>query len=115
MKVFDYIQDAGHGWVKVPAYLLKTLNIHNEITSFSYYLNGFAYLEEDGDTGLFFKAYREAFGFDPKLRDRICRERRSKVRNYFGYSPQLVLNSLGLTIDGKTHVIKKYYSGMVTQ
>jgi hypothetical protein len=92
MKTFDYIQDPGHGWVKVPVYLLAQLGIYNEISSFSYYLNGFAYLEEDCDTAVFFKAYRSAFGVDPKLKDKLCRVRQSKVRSYYQYSPALVKN-----------------------
>jgi hypothetical protein len=92
MKTFDYIQDPAHGWVKVPAQLLTELGIHRQITSFSYYRNAFVYLEEDGDTALFFNAYRAKYGHDPKLRDRVARERRSKIRGYICYTPHLAQN-----------------------
>jgi hypothetical protein len=81
-KQFDYIQDAGHGWVKVPLALIRELGITEKITHFSYYNNGQVYLEEDNDTCTFMNAYHARFGFDPKLRDRIARERRSRVRGY---------------------------------
>jgi hypothetical protein len=92
MKTFDYIQDPAHGWVKVPAQLLVDLGIHRQITTFSYYRNAFAYLEEDGDTALFFNAYRAKYGHDPKLRDRVAREKRSKIRSYTCYTPHIVEN-----------------------
>ena len=86
-KQFDYIQDAGHGWVKVPLALIRELGITEKITHFSYYNNGQVYLEEDNDTCTFMNAYHARFGFDPKLRDRVARERRSRVRGYEPYVP----------------------------
>jgi hypothetical protein len=84
MKTFDYIQDAGHGWVKVPLQLLKDLSIADQVSYFSYYRAGFGYLEEDCDLCLFFNAYHARYGIDPKLRDRISD--RSRVRNYAQYN-----------------------------
>jgi len=84
-KQFDYIQDPGHGWVKVPLSLILELGIAEKITRYSYYNNGQVYLEEDCDTCTFMNAYHERFGFDPKLRDRIARERRSRVRGYMPF------------------------------
>jgi hypothetical protein len=84
-KQFDYIQDAGHGWVKVPLSLIRELGIAEKITRYSYYNKGQVYLEEDNDTCTFMNAYHERFGFDPKLRDRVARERRSRVRGYDHY------------------------------
>lgn len=90
-KQFDYIQDAGHGWVKVPFELLRELEIADKITHYSYWHAGHVYLEEDNDTCTFMNAYHARFGFDPKLRDRVARERRSRVRGYdpFGYRPEV--------------------------
>lgn len=85
MKTFDYIQDPGHGWVKVPLAMLRDLGIAERITTCSYVHNGHAYLEEDNDTATFFSAYRARFGHDPKLRSRIARERLSRVRGYDRY------------------------------
>ena len=87
MKTFDYIQDSGHGWVKVPIQLLKDLSIADQVSYFSYYRAGFGYLEEDCDLCLFFNAFNARFGFDPKLRDRISNQ--SRVRNYKTYKKSL--------------------------
>lgn len=91
-KQFDYIQDAGHGWVKVPFELLRELGIAEKITYYSYYNRGQVYLEEDNDTCTFMNAYHARFGFDPKLRDRVARERRSRVRGYVPYSYHIACN-----------------------
>lgn len=92
MKTFDYIHDPGHGWVKVPVNLLVTLGIHDQVSHFSYYRNAFAYLEEDSDAALFFNAFHARHGHDPKLRDRVAREKQSKIRGYTSYTPHLVIN-----------------------
>lgn len=90
-KQFDFIQDAGHGWVKVPLALIRELGIADQITRFSYWHAGHVYLEEDCDAPRFAGAFASAFGFEPKLRDRVARERRSRVRGYdpFGYRPEV--------------------------
>ena len=89
-KQFDYIQDAGHGWVKVPLALIRELGFAERVSRCSYWHAGHVYLEEDCDLELFFNAYNAAFGMFPKLRDRIARERRSRVRGYdpFGFRPE---------------------------
>lgn len=96
MKTFDYIQDPGHGWVKVPLAMLRDLGIAEQISHYSYVRNEHAYLEEDNDTALFFNAYHARFGHDPKLRDRIARERPSRVRRYdaYGYKRYAYLTAL---------------------
>lgn len=94
MKTFDYIQDPGHGWIKTPIKLLVELDIHWKITPFSYYRGAFAYLEEDGDTALFFNAFNARFGVDPKLRSKVAREKRSKIRSYTCYTPYIVENMI---------------------
>lgn len=92
MKTFDYIQDPGHGWVKVPVKLLVELGIYKEISSYSYYRAAFAYLEEDCDLSRFFNAFNARFGVDPQLRSRVAREKRSKIRSYLCYTPHIVEN-----------------------
>ncbi len=84
-KQFDYIVDPGHGWVKVPLMLLIELGIAEKITRFSYYNNGQVYLEEDCDAPQFAGAFASRFGFEPKLRERVARERRSRVRGYMPF------------------------------
>jgi hypothetical protein len=86
MKTFDYIQDGGHGWVKVPLSLLLDLGIHSQISTYSYLRKSFAYLEEDCDLARFFDAFNARFGTDPQLRSRIAREKQSKVRGYDRYT-----------------------------
>ena len=92
MKKFDYIQDPAHGWIKVSIKQLSILGIVDDISSCSYYRNGFAYLEEDCDASTFFNAYRAKYNSDPILKDRVARERRSKIRGYLCYSPTIANN-----------------------
>jgi len=84
-KQFDFIQDPSHGWVKVPLMLLIELGIADQVTSFSYYNNGHVYLEEDCDASRFAQAFADRFGFEPKFRERVARERRSRVRGYMPF------------------------------
>jgi len=84
-KKFDFISDPGHGWVKVPKAILSDLMIAEKISRYSYQRDAFAYLEEDCDLTIFFNAYRDRFGTDPKIRERVARERRSRVRGYDTY------------------------------
>lgn len=85
LKKFDFITDPGHGWVKVPVSLLRTLLISADITRYSYYRDGFAYLEEDLDASTFHQAYEKCFGFPPEYRERNAGQRSSRVRNYEQY------------------------------
>lgn len=86
MKKFDFCSDAGHAWLKVPVKLLIDLDIADQISAYSYYRAGFAYLEEDCDFSRFFNAYRARFGTDPAYRERNARERRSRIRGYDTYN-----------------------------
>ncbi len=98
MKTFDFISDPGHGWVKVPVTLLLELGIESDISPFSYYRDGFAYLEEDCDASRFFAAMDKA-GRPWKLRERVACRRRSRVREYFCYTPSIAAN-IALTLSG---------------
>jgi hypothetical protein len=91
MKTFDFISDPGHAWLKVPVSFLLELGIADKITTYSYYRAGFAYLEEDLDAGTFIGAMQAA-GRPFKFRERVARERRSKVRGYFCYTPAIAHN-----------------------
>ena len=84
-KTFDVISDPGHAWVKVPMTLLYSLCISKQISSYSYRRGAYAYLEEDCDLGVFFDAYKACYGHDPKFRERVAREKRSRVRGYDHY------------------------------
>ena len=49
-------------------------------------------LKERGIPHLFFNAFNARFGIDPKLRSRVAREKRSKIRSYYCYTPNIVEN-----------------------
>ena len=48
--------DSGHSWLRVSKKELKNLNILDNISSFSFIKNGFAYLEEDLDANIYINA-----------------------------------------------------------
>ena len=77
--------------VRTARHAIRELGFAEKISRDSYWHAGHVYLEEDCDLELFFNAYNAAFGFFPKLRDRVARERRSRVRGYdpFGYRPEV--------------------------
>ena len=88
LKTYTYYQDPGHGWLKVDRKMLKELNIHTEITGYSYQFGEYVYLEEDCDAGLFFEAYMKKFGVKPKHRSEHTNNQ-SKIRSYQSYCPVL--------------------------
>ncbi len=94
-KSFDIYSDPGHAWCKVPFSVLRDLGIVEKITCFSYMRGGFAYLEEDGDLSALVIALRDR-GITPKFREHVARERRSRIREYFCYTPAAVNTYLAL-------------------
>ncbi len=84
----DFIQDAGHGWLKVPRNLLHELNIEHKITHYSYQRAAYVYLEEDCDYSTFQAAMNQA-GRAFTCRNRVAREKRSKIRSYESFRPAL--------------------------
>lgn len=56
---FDFVNDPGHGWLKVPFDLIKKFELQMFISNFSYQNGNDVYLEEDCDAGLFLKALSE--------------------------------------------------------
>ncbi len=83
-KSFEIHSDPGHAWCKVDIITLCKLGIAGKISPYSYWRKGFAYLEEDLDLGLLIKAMNER-GHQIKFRERVSRERPSRIRNYEGY------------------------------
>jgi hypothetical protein len=81
---FDFISDPGHGWLKVPVVLLCRLGIAADVSHYSYYRGGFAYLEEDCDAGLLMQALA-ARGLQIKFRERNRAHGYSRVRGYDNY------------------------------
>jgi len=83
IRLFQHYTDPGHGWIKVPVKLLKSLGIEGKISTYSYRLGEYAYLEEDSDASLFLEsmsAAGEEFKFVTKHTNK-----QSKIRNYYPY------------------------------
>ena len=51
-----FIEDPGHGWLRVPLADVAALGIQDEITPYSFIDNDYAFLEEDCDYGTFMNA-----------------------------------------------------------
>ncbi len=81
---FDFYSDPGHGWLRVPIMTLVLLEIAGKISPYSYWRKGHAYLEEDCDASLLIKALQDK-GYKLKFRERVSRERYSRIRNYESY------------------------------
>lgn len=81
---FDFISDPGHGWLKVTVKDLMDLKLSpTDFSSYSYRNNDALYLEEDQDAGIFINAWLAANpNKTPKFRERVAREKHSRVRNY---------------------------------
>ena len=83
MNKFAFYSDPGHGWLRVPRSELMRLGIAHKITGYSYYRNGWAYLEEDCDASLFMKARAaEDRPISVVYRDST---KTSRIRNYRRY------------------------------
>ena len=52
--MYNFHEDAGHGWLAVPVEEVKASGI--EVSGYSYRKGNMAYLEEDLDAGLFMDA-----------------------------------------------------------
>lgn len=83
-KTYQFYADPGHGWLKVPHKALYELGIQEQISQYSYERGNFAYLEEDCDLSLFFKAFRARFGTDPVVHASEG-NKQSKIRSYSRY------------------------------
>jgi hypothetical protein len=85
MKTYKFYADPGHGWLAVKIIELMELGIVTQISAYSYMRGGTAYLEEDMDASLFFNAYRDKHGVEPKHTYKHTNNR-SPIRNYDGYN-----------------------------
>jgi hypothetical protein len=83
-NVYRSYSDPGHGWVRVPIAVLKTLGIADKVTHYSYQRGDYAYLEEDCDMSLFIKAFNELNGRDPVFKHHSGNNY-SKIRGYNHY------------------------------
>ena len=83
-RKYTCYSDQAHGWVKVPREHLKILGIMSLISPYSYQRNGYVYLEEDMDAGIFIDT-ANAFGIEIRL-DEKHTNRDSRIRNYPRFS-----------------------------
>jgi hypothetical protein len=80
---FDFISDPGHGWLKVNTRDLFALGLTPaDFSSCSYRRDNDLYLEEDCDASLFIQTYIQKTNNKPKFRERVSREKQSRIRNY---------------------------------
>jgi hypothetical protein len=68
MKTYIWAVDAGHEWLAVKKNELVELGIADKISAYSYEKGATAYLEGDCDAALFFDAYRQKHGVEPKTK-----------------------------------------------
>lgn len=91
-----FYSDPGHGWLKVPIKELKKLGIENDISSYSYMMGDYAYLEEDSDLSTYITALMKDNGYPEERRQEFLEffrnhvkqqytDRQSKIRNYPRY------------------------------
>ena len=85
---FHYYSDPGHGWLKVKISLLEELGIADQISSYSYVMGEYAYLEEDADATLFMNTWRKTGRPYEFVEHCTEGDRRSTIRNYQYYSAQ---------------------------
>lgn len=64
---FTFHSDPGHAWLEVPLVMLRDLNIHKRISTYSYKDASNAYLEEDCDAPVFLDAFALKHGRSPNL------------------------------------------------
>ena len=81
IKVFA---DPGHAWARFPSDRLHKLGIADKISSYSYYRNGQAFLEEDCDLSILINALKGAGYTDIKF-DESRTNKSSKIRSYNHY------------------------------
>ena len=89
MKTFPYIQDAGHGWVRVPKAEIAKAGVEDQISSHSFQKGNNVFLEQDSDMEVFVAA-RTKQGLETKFAEYVNQSRPSRIRNYDPYMPTAV-------------------------
>lgn len=79
-RTYLYFMDPGHGWLKVKRSELLELGIANQISTYSYQLGEWVYLEEDCDLEKFAEA-KHTKGIAILFHYRHA-NKRSKIRSY---------------------------------
>lgn len=101
-RTIQVYSDPSHAWAKVSLSELIDLEIAHKISKFSYCKQNkkglvFVYLEEDCDLSLYVNALK-AKNITYKFKENIG-NKSSKIRNYYNYDFNAILNSLGLRLN----------------
>ena len=81
-----FVNDPGHGWLKVPLTDIAALGIEAQITPYSYIEGQFAYLEEDLDATCYLEALSAQGLPQPEITDQYV-ERFSRDKDPFPHNP----------------------------
>lgn len=105
MRTFAYIQDPGHGWLRVPhSEFAPFTEIHSLVSTFSYQSDKYVFLEEDVDMQLFIDARTKA-GLVTKTKPYQNKSRESKIRKYDSYKrPEAILTVESTSSDVEVEV-----------
>ena len=90
MRKLVWHTDAGHEWMAVPIRTLVEWGIAHDISAYSYWRGGTAYLEGDCDAGVFLRA-AQARGIGVETREGKHWDR-SPIRGFDGWDTWLTLN-----------------------
>lgn len=84
---FTFIRDPGHGWLRVPHEVIRSMGFKaSRFSRYSYVDDDYMYLEEDCDAGIFLQAYQIITGSDAECTIKEFRYTniRQKLRNLGG-------------------------------
>lgn len=81
-----FINDPGHGWLRVPLTDIAALGIESQITPYSYIEGQFAFLEEDCDAPRYLEALTAQGLPQPEITDQYV-ERFSRDKDCFTHDP----------------------------
>jgi hypothetical protein len=98
-RSLKFISDPGHGWLSVPLQDLMTLNIAQQISTYSYMTLTRAYLEEDEDATIYLKAAKDA-GWDVSYKESSTDK--TAIRSYSYYTADK--GELALSLAENLHV-----------
>lgn len=110
-KSYPFYADCGHGWLKVEFAELVRLGIEKKITSYSYMLGPYVYLEEDQDLSTFFDAKCEVDGVVVKLQHKWSSH--SRIRNYQSYDVEMCKHMAVLYSWDKETTVKLFYKHQI--
>ena len=81
---FTFYSDPSHGWLAVPAWVLRLSGVSSLISEYSYVKGATVYLEEDCDAPRFIKALNDV-GIHPLIMYKNSNNR-SSIRRYNRFS-----------------------------